>query len=814
MDLTNSLTQNQGNVVGIVRAELMLAKYLHKIDSSIRFSVLTDYGFREVEKSELKCLFKSENINDDYVKYQKRKHGVLNSFLAKIGKKLDWEIFRFKRHYIKSHKIPKDCYIIYPYHDNDIVFSCGWINTNKENLYSKVLQQVQNLRLIYTIYDICLIKDEMNYLYYPYNMQFYGFLNWVSQNCSAIIYGGKTAQKDTENYFRENNFPILPGHPVKWGNDISPASKKSDVLERLNIKLPYILSVGSVDFKKNYKVLYRAYCMMKQKNVKDIPQLVIVGRFVGLDPEFESMLQENPLIKDSIKIISCSDEDLNELYKNCLFTVLPTLYEGWSLTLPESLYYGKLCICSDVEPLREVGKNFACYLNPQHPKEWADKIEYFINNKEKIKEFEDNIRKNWKSVSWEDAAKNIYNCLVNPNKTDDNQKPVLYYDIGLLKYDGALTGITRTQMLLARYLYEYNKNMKFFMIQSGQYTEFSVNELSHLLSDQDLDVAWNTDKQAKGFTIKNTLPFKKQDIVFSAGAGYDDKSFDVLTKLHNEENFMYCHTIYDFTPIVVPHVQNTETVKIHPRLLNNIYNLSDFIFYGGKTAQKDGLKYQTEKGMSIKNSVAIKWGSNIVSHEYTDERRQQVLQYYGITGDYILSVGTIEARKNHEILYRAYLELLSDESLKDNLPQFVICGHPGWKTEGFRRAVSFDNRVRGKFIMITPTDEELDILYQNCKFTCLPSFYEGWSLTLPESLNYGKFCLASDTPSLKETGENIIDYANPYDPVEWADKIKFYYINKDALQQKEEAIKKKWHNTTWRECAEKIDKVLKDFMEK
>ena len=96
----------------------------------------------------------------------------------------------------------------------------------------------------------------------------------------------------------------------------------------------------------------------------------------------------------------------------------------------------------------------------------------------------------------------------------------------------------------------------------------------------------------------------------------------------------------------------------------------------------------------------------------------------------------------------------------------------------------------------------------------MPSVYEGWSLTLPESLNYGKFCLASNTPSLVETGEDIIDYANPYDPIEWAEKIKYYCTNKTALKAKEKAIKKKWHNTTWAECAENLNKILHKFMEK
>ena len=70
MDLTNSLTQHKGNVVGIIRSELMQAKMLHEIDPSIKYSVLTQFGFREVKPTELKWLFKSDNVGDDYLKYQ------------------------------------------------------------------------------------------------------------------------------------------------------------------------------------------------------------------------------------------------------------------------------------------------------------------------------------------------------------------------------------------------------------------------------------------------------------------------------------------------------------------------------------------------------------------------------------------------------------------------------------------------------------------------------------------------------------------------------------------------------------------------
>ena len=631
MDLTNSLTQNKGNVVGIVRAELMLAKYLHEIDSSIRFSVLTKYGFRKVNYLELRWLFKSKNINDDYIKYQKRKKRPLNKFLQKIGKKIAWEIFRFKRHYIKPRDIPGHQYIVYPYHKNDIVYSCGWIKIDKEDFFSKIVNRVSGFKVVYTIYDLCMITGDMKYLYCEHNEPFVSYLYWIANNCSAIIYGGKTAKKDAEEFFIEKDLPRPVGYPVKWGNDFAKIMKKSDVLERLNLKTPYILSVGSIDFKKNYKVIYRAYCMMKQKNMKNIPQLVIVGRFTGGDPDFESMIQTNPLIKDCIKIVSCSDEDLDTLYKNCLFTVLPTLYEDWSLTLPESFYYGKMCVCSDVEPLREVGGDFAYYINPQHPKDWVDNIMHFVKHPEKIKEYENKIHKYWKSVSWKESAQEVYSALKEVSGNQKNQtqiteikvnkaknsKPVLYYDICLLSYlshgYNSLSGIPRTQMLLARYLYKYNKNIKFFWMKNGIYHELSYKQLINLLSDQDLDVAIVRDeKNIHNCITKDILPFNKNDVIFSTWIGFDDLSYKVFSIAHEKIKFKYCQVLYDFTPITVPHCHKEETVRVFLEFLDKTYKTADFVFYGGKTAQKDGEIFQKNHGLPIIRSNALKWGSDIV----------------------------------------------------------------------------------------------------------------------------------------------------------------------------------------------------------
>lgn len=807
MDLTNSFTEYKGNVVGIIRAELMLAKYFHELNPSIRFSVLRKYGFEEVPARKLAWLWKTDSLSEDYLAFQKSEKSLWNRLLDEIEHKV------FKHSYKKQfRKCPKGTskkeFIIWPYKSGDVVYSCGWYGTNKERFFSKVKKADPNVQLVYTVYDLAMLQDSLKSVYKDNIKPFDEYLEWIASNCDEVVYGGHTAQIDAEKYFSERGWRVPAGHWVKWGSDIKHSSSDNDSLSVLGIKKPFILSVGSFDWKKNYQVLYRAYCWAASKGI-DLPTLVIVGRMVSEKTLF-AMFQTNPQLKGKVKIISASDEELGTLYKNCLFTVLPTLYEGWSLTLPESFNYGKLCLCSDVAPLREIGEDLAVYLNPQHPTEWAKTIEEYANNKQAVQIAEDRIKAQWQNPTWKECAENLcsYLSLLKPSGKVLVPRGKIYYDLGLINYNGKLTGIPRTSMLLARYLYQMNYNPHFFFIKNGNYYAINEGYLEPLLKNIPIDEAVCKCQKLLRRMRPQMIPFTEDDVVFNV-MGLDDVSYALMLKKHKEIGFKYCNVLFDFTPITVPQTHPDDRVVYYPDWLKRIYALSDFIFYGGRTAEKDGETFQKKNKMKIKPSIAIKWGSDIVSKKHSEQEVVDILEKCGVEGDYILTVGTIEARKNQRILYDAYLELMQDSEISDKLPQLLICGNKGWKTEEFRKCFNNDERIKGKVLMFTPTDEELDVLYQNCKFTCLASLYEGWSLTLPESLNYGKFCLTADTPSLVEAGEDIVDYANPYDPVEWAEKIKYYVLNPKALKAREALIKKKWHNTTWAECAEGIGKTLK-----
>ena len=914
MDLTNTMRTWKGGCVGIVRAELEIAKNLKKENPEIRFCVSEEIGFSEIKSEELEWLWNSDSVSDAYIKHFNRNNRsadfeipeglkkAINTSPARIERvRILKKLVHSKLHGIKkilAILIMNTIYIplkvisklrnevrnklfykkenyefIHPFKENDIIFSCGWHTSNKEYQYSRLKSSLVNIKIIYLIYDLMLVKKDLKYLY-DAEKQFSEYLTWISTNCDYIFYGGETAKKDAEEFFKENKLPIKEGFPVKFGSNIiknANSSSKEDILKKYNISDEYILAVGSIDPKKNYMTIYRAYKLMLQSLPKEkIPQLVIVGGHPnGITSDF---IKYDTELYNKIILITPSDENLDVIYKNCKFTILPTAYEGWSLTLSESLSYGKFCLCSDIEPLREIAGDLSDYVETMDSKAWMNKILYYNENSYILKDYTKKIEKNWKNITWEDCSKQINQKLLEIKEKRLQQENKIYYDLTLMWYSifskSNVSGILRTQLQLAKNLITSIKNIEYIVLLNDRYIILDKYSINKLFSEKSIEEAFKTlTNQIKFLRTQKTsvlyakgkgsiqseklkeivwlivsifpskiqkivvkyvinkrkineqkvneiyysLPLKKDDIIFSVGVGFGGSHvYDIIKREKEKMGFKFFQLIYDFTPIIFPQT-HTEWTKIFYKLfLDETYKLSDVVFYGGKTAMLDGMKYAKDNNLPEREGIPVKFGSDVTVKSNLDDKklRDKVFEKYDIDKSYIMAVGSIEARKNHDILYQAYLELMKTT---EDLPQMIFCGYPGWKTEELLEKLERDERIKNKIIIITPDDTELEILYKNSLFTVLASLYEGWSLTLPESLNYGKFCIASDVAPLKEIGGDFIDYANPYNAKEWAEKILYYYRNLDKLEEKNKNIEENWKSITWEECAKNVAKELKKY---
>ncbi len=136
---------------------------------------------------------------------------------------------------------------------------------------------------------------------------------------------------------------------------------------------------------------------------------------------------------------------------------------------------------------------------------------------------------------------------------------------------------------------------------------------------------------------------------------------------------------------------------------------------------------------------------------------------YSIPDSYLLTVGTIEPRKEHGTLLRA-LELVPT-------PLLVIVGSPGWKCRPILRRIR-RLEAGGRARCLGPvSDGDLVALYRGAALMVYPSAYEGFGLPIAEAMSCGCPVLCSWTSSLPEVGGAAARYFRARDPQDLAARL-------------------------------------------
>jgi len=137
-----------------------------------------------------------------------------------------------------------------------------------------------------------------------------------------------------------------------------------------------------------------------------------------------------------------------------------------------------------------------------------------------------------------------------------------------------------------------------------------------------------------------------------------------------------------------------------------------------------------------------------------DSEDADIRQRYRLPDRYILSLSTLEPRKNLSLLIRAYSRLVLEDGW--DIP-LVLAGRRGWKMDdllsGVPEAVTGQIHFTG-FI----ADGDLPWVYAHAELFVFPSLYEGFGLPPLEALACGTRVLSSDAASLPEVLGDAADY--------------------------------------------------------
>ncbi len=189
-------------------------------------------------------------------------------------------------------------------------------------------------------------------------------------------------------------------------------NQAQELRERLKLQGPVLFYVGRIAFYKGVEDIIKAFLIAK----KDIPSLNLV---IGGKPEmkmqgtYQSWKEKYPGVK-FVGLIP--QEELAAYYTLAdAFITYSFASEGFGLTPIEALACGTPVICSTLAAYREVLKNHALFVPPQHPEKLALSIIDFIRDESKRKQYVKDAQPLLKLYTWKtviDRVESIYEELI------------------------------------------------------------------------------------------------------------------------------------------------------------------------------------------------------------------------------------------------------------------------------------------------------------------------------------------------------------------------------------------------------------------
>ena len=243
----------------------------------------------------------------------------------------------------------------------DIVFvaGAGWVSIRR-TIYLAELQRRRHPTFVQWIHDLIPITHP-EFVSHDHVHLFRSWIDTVLSMSGVFLCNSRFTREELLTYAaaagRQVDAVAVPlAHEFSAVNPVMRGSFHYLKSER------FVLSVGTVDLRKNQLSLVPLWERLYREMGKATPILVLAGWASDL---FEACLQAAcsmcSMYGQVVHIRDASDAELAWLYEHCEFTVYPSLHEGWGLPVGESLWFGKPCICYRHSSLPEVGGDHAIF---------------------------------------------------------------------------------------------------------------------------------------------------------------------------------------------------------------------------------------------------------------------------------------------------------------------------------------------------------------------------------------------------------------------------------------------------------------------
>ena len=180
------------------------------------------------------------------------------------------------------------------------------------------------------------------------------------------------------------------------------------LLKKFGIAGKYILFIGTIEPIKNITRLLRAFAAfkenLKKKGSQEKYQLILGGKEGWLSNIYSQIIEDLGIEKDVKFLGYVEGDDLNKLFDGADLFVMPSLYEGFGVTVLEAMASRVPCLVSDLKTLNEIASDAAEFVDPFDVEGMAKKMEGIVGDNDKRERMINDGFVQARKFSWDKCA--------------------------------------------------------------------------------------------------------------------------------------------------------------------------------------------------------------------------------------------------------------------------------------------------------------------------------------------------------------------------------------------------------------------------
>jgi len=302
------------------------------------------------------------------------------------------------------------------------------------------------------------------------------------------------------------------------------------------------------------------------------------------------------------------------------------------------------------------------------------------------------------------------------------------------------------------------------------------------------------------------VSFRQGDIVVLVDSTWRSHAMlDTLFKAQYDQDVELGAMFHDLFPLLLPDTCEEITTRGYVEWFNRIVPRANF-FVTNSEATRSSLRQYLDENPQLRPhpyaSDSFRLGAELDLANEKEKTSRYLQPLWDTPGKAILSIGTIEPRKNHAFMLDTF-DIMRQRGSDVSL---IIIGRPGWKNsktlERIRSHRDFGTRL---LHFDNASDQDLAEAIERSDCLVCPSIAEGFGLPVVEGLMHGLEVFASEIPSFREIGTGHCRFFNLNSPVSLADQLEKWFA--ESRNAKATATEKEFLWPDWKESTREFIKL-------